>query len=238
VAEVYDTQGCLHAGTPEQMMVAAVRQWWLLREAGQSALLMSQTNESALKLSQLCQGLRARTGEIETNGRWIDLGDCHLFPRDEIVTRQNDRQLLTDRGDMVRNRSVWTIDVIHRDGSLSVSGASGRVHLPVDYVIDHVELGYARTTMGGGQGRTVSGGLLYLEGATDVRTLYTGMTRGTKTNEVFFGTTPDRSARDLFEQSLAVDWIDRPALARQAELVRPIVPEPRLPEPPGLGIDL
>jgi hypothetical protein len=203
------------------MMVAAVRQWWLVREAGESALLMTQTNEAALQLSQLCQSLRVRAGELDANGRAVDLGDFYLLPGDDIVTRHNDRQLLTDRDDMVRNRSTWTIDVIHRDGSLSVSGDSGRVHLPVDYVAEHVELGYARTAMGGGQGRTVTAGLLYCHGASDVRTMYTAMTRGTKTNEVFFGTLPDKTARDLFEQALAIDWIDRPAHARQAELAGP-----------------
>jgi hypothetical protein len=221
IAETYDVHGRLHAGTPEQMMVAAVRQWWLLREAGEPALLMTQTNEAALQLSQLCQSLRVRAGELDANGRAVNLGDFCLLPGDDIVTRHNDRQLLTDRGDMVRNRSTWTIDVIHRDGSLNVSGDSGRVHLPVDYVAEHVQLGYARTAMGGGQGRTVTAGLLYCDGTSDVRTLYTGMTRGTNTNEVFFGTTPEKTARDLFERSLAIDWIDRPAHARQAELGGP-----------------
>ncbi|MDZ4266103.1 MAG: AAA family ATPase, partial [Mycobacterium sp.] len=221
IAETYDAHGRLHAGTPEQMMVAAVRQWWLARQSGDSALLMTQTNEAALQLSQLCQHLRVRAGELDANGRAVDLGDFYLLPGDKIVTRHNDRQLLTERGDMVRNRATWTIDVIHRDGSLTVHGDGGRVHLPVDYVAEHVELGYARTAMGGGQGRTVTAGLLYCDGPSDVRTLYTGMTRGTKTNQVFFGTTPDKTARNLFEQSLAIDWIDRPAHTRQAELAGP-----------------
>ncbi len=243
VAEIYEAQGRLHAGTPEQMMRAAVRQWWLMREAGEPALLMTPTNESTLTLNQLCQNLRLRVGEIDNQGRAVDLGDFCLLPGDEIVTRQNDRQLVTDRGDMVRNRAIWTIDLIHRDGSLSVSGQSGRIHLPVEYVAEHVELGYARTAMAG-QGRTVTGGLLYAERATDVRTLYTAMTRGTKTNEVYFGTTPDKSARDLFEQSLAVDWIDRPALARRAELAGASpghaadAPVPHIPEPPGPDLSL
>ena len=220
IAETYDTQGRLHAGTPQQMMIATVRHWWLTRQAGDTALLMTQTNETALQLSQLCQNLRIRAGELDPHGRAVDLGDFYLLTGDEIVARHNDRRLLTDRGDMVRNRSTWTIDVIHRDGSLTVHGDSGRVHLPVDYVAEHVELGYARTAMGGGQGRTVTTGLLYCDGASDVRTLYTGLTRGTRTNQVFFGTTPDKTARDRFEQSLTIDWIDRPAHTRQAELAR------------------
>jgi hypothetical protein len=74
------------------------------------------------------------------------------------------------------------------------------------------------------------------------------------------GTTPDKSARDLFEQSLSVDWIDRPALARRAELEgvaptatsspigirtpgaaapgRPEPPEPMAPGLAGPGLNL
>lgn len=231
VAEIYDTHGRLHAGTPEQMMVAAVRQWWQQRHTGNTALLMTPTNDTALRLNQLCQELRIRTGELDPHSRAINLGDFHLLPGDEIVTRHNDRRLVTDHGDMVRNRATWTIEAIHRDGSLSVTSDTGRVHLPASYVTEHVELGYARTAIGS-QGRTVTAGLLYADRTTDARTLYTALTRGTTTNHVFFGTTPDQTARQLFEQSLTIDWIDRPAHTRQTELTNRNTLTPRTGHPP------
>ena len=44
------------------------------------------------------------------------------------------------------------------------------------------------------------------------------MTRGRSTNEVFVATTGEHTALDVVAQSIATDWIDRPAIARQAEL--------------------
>ncbi len=85
-----------------------------------------------------------------------------------------------------------------------------------EYVAEHVDLAYARTGAGA-QGRTVDVAILYLDGPTDVRNLYVPMTRGRSTNEVFVATTGEQTALDVVAQSIATDWIDRPALARQAE---------------------
>ncbi len=63
---------------------------------------------------------------------------------------------------MVRNRATWTVDSVHPDGSLTATGRAGTVRLPADYVAEHVDLAYARTGIGA-QGRTVTGGLLFLE---------------------------------------------------------------------------
>lgn len=73
-------------------------------------------------------------------------------------------------------------------------------------------------TGAGAQGRTVDVAILYLDGPTDVRNLYVPMTRGRTTNEVFVATTGEQTALDVVAQSIATDWIDRPALARRAEL--------------------
>jgi hypothetical protein len=64
----------------------------------------------------------------------------------------------------------------------------------------------------------VDAGILFLDRATDVRNLYVPMTRGRSTNEVFVATTGEQTALDVVAKSIAIDWIDRPALARQAEL--------------------
>ena len=118
---------------------------------------------------------------------------------------------------MVRNRAVWTVTAIHADGSILAEGRSGRVRLPKEYVAEHVDLAYARTGAGA-QGRTVDVAILYLEGPTDVRNLYVPMTRGRSTNEVFVATFGEQTALDVVAQSIATDWIDRPAIARRAQL--------------------
>jgi ATP-dependent exoDNAse (exonuclease V) alpha subunit len=149
VAEVYDAHDRLHAGTIAEMERAAARLWHELRQAGKRELLMTPTNEATERLNERCQRLRIRAGEIDADGRSVDVGAYRLYVGDEIATRQNERRLLTDRDDMVRNRAVWTIDAIHRDGSLTATGKSGVVLLPAEYVNEHVELAYARTGMGG-----------------------------------------------------------------------------------------
>ena len=220
VAEVYDHHGRLHGGSVQRMRQQAIARWWTERQAGRTALLMSPTNETVVELNLHCQLQRIRAGELDPDGAAALAGRYVLFVGEEIATRKNDRRLLTDRGQMVRNRAEWTVRAIHRDLSITVEGASGTVRLPREYVAEHVDLAYARTGAGA-QGRTVDVGILFLDRPTDVRNLYVPMTRGRSTNEVFVATTGEQTALDVVAQSIATDWIDRPALARQAELKKP-----------------
>ena len=95
------------------------------------------------------------------------------------------------------------------DGSLTATGRNGTVHLPPRYVAEHVDLAYARTAVAA-QGRTVSRGLLFLDGPTDVRNLYVAMTRGSTTNEAFIATTGEQTAVDVFAAEHH-HRLDRPA---------------------------
>ena len=178
---------------------------------------MSPTNETVVDLNLQCQRQRLKAGELVPDDGAALAGRYVLFIGEQIATRKNDRGLLTDRGQMVRNRAEWTVRAIHPDLSVTVEGASGVVRLLKEYVAEHVDLAYARTGAGA-QGRTVDSGILFLEKPTDVRNLYVPMTRGRSTNEVFVATTGEQTALDVVVQSIATDWIDRPALARQAEL--------------------
>ena len=217
VAEVYDAHDRLHAGTIPEMERAAARLWHELRQAGKRELLMTPTNEATERLNERCQRLRIRAGEIDADGRSVDVGAYRLYVGDEIATRQNERRLLTDRDDMVRNRAVWTIDAIHRDGSLTATGKSGVVHLPADTSTNTSSSPTPRTGMGG-QGRNVLGGLLFADRLADIRNLYVAMTRGSEMNHAFFGVTGEETAVDVFVQCMTTDWIDQPATVRHAEL--------------------
>ncbi len=77
---------------------------------------------------------------------------------------------------LVRNRDRWTIDTVHRNGDLTVSGPSGSVRLPNDYVQTHVELGYAQTSHAT-QGRTVDRSILYLCPIGDLLPLHHALDR-------------------------------------------------------------
>jgi len=217
VAGVYEANGRLHGGTQTQMERASVARWWELRQQGRSQLLTAPTNEASERLNERCQLTRIRAGEIDPSGSTVKAAPYTLYVGDEIATRHNDRRLVTDSGDMVRNRATWTIDTVYPDRSLTATGRNGTVHLPAGYVAEHVELAYARTGIAA-QGRTVQHGLMYMDRATDVRNLYVPMTRGSDTNEAFIVTAGEQTAHDVFAQSIATDWIDEPAHSRRDEL--------------------
>ena len=82
----------------------------------------------------------------------------------------------TTTGEPVRNRELWTVTGVGDDGGLTVSShlGSGTVTLPVDYVREHVRLGYAATEHGN-QSDTVTIGVELATPATS-----RGMTRKSK----------------------------------------------------------
>jgi ATP-dependent exoDNAse (exonuclease V) alpha subunit len=170
-AEIHDRHGRLHGGTAERMQSEILTMWWEHRQQGRVALMMSPSLDVVETLNGRAQQLRVRAGELDPDSRHATAGRYDVYVSDEIATRQNDGQLRTDCGGMVRNRAVWTVDTVHRDGSLTATGAAGTIHLPADYVRQYVELGYARTGIAG-QGRTVSAGLGYYDGPANVRNLY------------------------------------------------------------------
>ena len=230
VVDVYEEQGRLHSGTPEGIEREAVSRWWRHRQAGHDVLLMAPTNETVDRLNHRAQGLRLRAGELDPAGRSIRIGGTTLYVGDEIATRQNDRQLRTDQGDMVRNRARWTITHVHPDHTITVAGTSGTVRLPAPYVRDHVELAYTSTGHAA-QGRTVQHALVVIDKPTDLRNLYVPLTRGTESNHAYLAVTGEETARDVFAQCLSTDWIDRPAHERHADLAGQQLHHPGLLDP-------
>ena len=206
VLHLYDHHDHLHGGTARQMEEAVVDAWWQAKARGQSVAMMASTNETVVKLNLRAQDLRAEAGEIDIHGLSVSVGDYRLFRGDVVATRRNDRELHTDRGLMVKNRDQWEITDVHR-GDVTVSGRTGTVRLPAEYVAEHLELAYAQTSHAN-QGRTVDRSLLFLDGPTDTRGVYVPMTRGRLSNEVFVALQAEQTAIDVIGQALARDWID------------------------------
>jgi len=118
---------------------------------------------------------------------------------------------------MVKNRDYWTIEAIHPDGAVTVTGKTGSVRLPPDYTVEDVELGYAQTSHAT-QGRTVETSLLLVDGPIDGRGLYTPLTRGRHTNHAYVVTNGNETAADVLTQAIAREWIDQPAITRRTRL--------------------
>ena len=213
----YERHGRLHNGTPNAMETAIVEAWSQAQRQGRSVALMANTNHTVNRLNQLTQQRRIDAGELDPNGPALDVARARLLVGDEVVTRRNQRTLRTDRGFMVKNRDHWTIEAIHADGAVTVTGRAGRVRLLADYAANEVELGYAQTSYAT-QGRTVDTCLLLVDGPIDGRGIYTPLTRGRHTNHAYVVTSEGETAADVLTQAIARDWIDQPAITQRTRL--------------------
>lgn len=242
VTQVYQREGRLRGGTTERIERDAVASWWWHRQAGEATLLMAPSNETVDRLNRAAQRQRLAAGQLCA---WpcIELPNgTRLHVGDEIATRHNDRSIETDRRETVRNRNTWTITALGADCSITATGLTGTVVLPVNYVVGHVELAYAVTAMGA-QGRTVDHAITVIDGPTDVRNLYVPMTRGRESNHTYLALDGEDTTADLFARYVGSDWIDVPAHQRAEELWAALVIEPACQFPQagrtdGLGIDL
>jgi hypothetical protein len=130
---------------------------------------------------------------------------------------------------MVKNRDHWTIEQVHPNGAMTVTGATGRVTLPAGYAAQHVELGYAQTSHAS-QGRTVDTALLLIDNPTDHAGIYTPMTRGRHANHAYIAIDENQNAAaDVLAYAVTREWADQPAVARRARLERD--PKRTLPSP-------
>ncbi|MGH9164245.1 MAG: hypothetical protein ACRDZW_01880, partial [Acidimicrobiales bacterium] len=218
---VYEHHGRLHGGTPGQMRRAVVDAWWQASAAGEAVSMMAPTNAAVIALNTEAQRRRIDAGQLDAES--ISVGPYCLHVGDVVATRHNDRHLVTDCHRMVKNRDRWTVEALHRDGSLSVSGRTGAVRLPADYVAHHLQLAYAETSHAN-QGRTVDRSLLYLDAPTGTAGIYVPLTRGRESNEAFVVLADEQTPGEVVAESLSRHWIDRPAIAVRAERPQPDAP--------------
>ena len=213
----YERRGRLRAGTPKQMEADVIDAWQHAYRRGETVALMANSTDTVDRLNRRAQHTRIEVGDLDPTAPRLHAGDERMLMGDEVVTRRNDRSLRTDRGLMVKNRDHWIITNIHPDHSVSLSGRTGTVRLPAEYVAENLELGYAQTSYAT-QGRTVDTALLLVDALTDSRGVYTPMTRGRDSNHAYVVVDDNQTAVDVLTQAIARDWIDQPAVARKAQL--------------------
>jgi conjugative relaxase-like TrwC/TraI family protein len=213
----YEQRGRLHGGTREEMESEVVTTWEQARRRGETVALMANSADTVDRLNRLAQHTRIILGELDVNAPSMRTGESSMLEGDEVVTRRNDRTLRTDRGLMIKNRDHWTVTTIHPDRNLTLTGRTGTIRLPAEYVAEHLELGYAQTSHAT-QGRTVDTALLLIDTPTDSRGVYTPMTRGRDGNHAYVVVEDNQTALDVLTQAITRDWIDQPAVARRAQL--------------------
>ncbi|KDA06384.1 conjugal transfer protein [Microbacterium sp. CH12i] len=196
VIDTYDEHQRIVDGDTEEMIDSAYTAWRSDLVAGRATVLVSDSNESVTALNN-----RARTDLIldgaVRGSRESELHDgTHAASGDIVITRRNDRRLLAGRG-WVRNGDRWNVVDVRRDGSMLVRRAGSSwgtsVLLPVDYVAEHVELGYAVTSFRA-QGLTTDTAHVLVDSTMTRETLYVAMTRGRDANIAYVAIdTPDTS---------------------------------------------
>jgi AAA domain len=225
--DAYFAHGRVAAGTFDDLVADAARQWIDHTDAGRTVALIAETNEHVDALNLAVQQQRRLRGDLGASVTRVAGGET-ASPGDIIVTRRNDRTARTDRGEPVRNRDRWTVAAVGTDGSLTVSHLNGHgtVTLSADYARQHVRLGYAATAHGH-QADTVDVGIAVVTEATSHRTLYVAATRGRQANRllVVAGDTDHAAARDVLERVLTNDRADVPAVVQRRNLSRQV---PRL----------
>ncbi|MGQ0618195.1 MAG: ATP-dependent DNA helicase [Acidimicrobiia bacterium] len=216
--DAYFDHDRVESGDLPALLDDVARRWSDDASAGRSVAVTAETNEHVAALNAAIQRERDARGDLGSVGARVADG-ATASTGDIVVTRRNDRTLITDNGQPVRNRERWCVAAVHGDGQLTVShiGGHGMVTLPADYVRTKVELGYAGTAHGH-QGDTVEVSLTLITAATSHRSLYVGATRGRDENRLLVVTSGDDEARDVLEHVLTNDRVDLPAVAQRRVL--------------------
>lgn len=166
---------------PDEVESTAFDQWATARTQG-SALLIAGSQDSVDRLNTQAQDLLRTQGEIDHSTTAPLAGETAAGVGDRILTRRNERQVLDDQGDFVKNGDLLTVTAVRGDGTLDAvrdNGAS--IHLP-HAVLEHTQLGYAATAHRS-QGVTVDRAITAVDpAATSRETFYVSMTRGKHSN--------------------------------------------------------
>ncbi|NEE01506.1 MobF family relaxase [Phytoactinopolyspora halotolerans] len=197
VVDTYLQHDRVHSGDSEEAVDAAYDAWRVDMAAGLTSLLIAADASTVRDLNARARADRVTAGDIEPDG--VALHDGTTAGRgDRVVTRRNNRNLVTGARSWVKNGDHWTVQHRHDDGSLTVTRAAGghAVTLPAAYVAEHVELGYATTTHRA-QGATVDTAHTIVDPiATTRESLYVGMTRGRHANTAYVITDHDDELPD------------------------------------------
>ena len=180
----YEQHERISGGEREGLIAEVYAAWKADVDRGLTSLMIAGDSATVAELNRRARADRIAAGHVTEQGIAV-AGGQHAGVGDEVVTRQNDRRLRTEKG-WVKNGDRWHVTVTHADGSLTVrrGGGGGEVRLPADYVAEHVELAYA-TTAHRAQGRTVDSGHAMISAATTREVLYVAATRGRESNKLY-----------------------------------------------------
>ncbi|ALO66734.1 hypothetical protein AS189_09755 [Arthrobacter alpinus] len=184
----YTAYGRISSGTYDAMVDDAYNRWDADIRTGKTSILIAPDNDTVAMLNERAQADRVGTGTVDAEAT-VDLSDgLHAGRGDTILARRNDRHLLDDTGNFIRNGTLIIISgTPNPDGSIAgIRQDNGaRIIMGADYLAESVELGYA-TTAHRSQGITVdTGHTLVSEGRLTRELFYVSMTRGKAGNHAY-----------------------------------------------------
>ncbi|WP_280404513.1 MobF family relaxase [Nocardia brasiliensis] len=192
--EFYSSNSRVTHGMSHQLRQAILTEHLGATAAGISSIMIAATLDDVSALNAATQAAHALSGCIDTARGRVLLSDGHTgYLGDIVVTRLNNPLLRITGGirhtTQIENGDLWRIRKIHHDGTITLTGTNhrGSVHLPTDYIHQHVELGYA-TTVHRAQGITVRHAYVLLNASLGRALAYVGLTRGSDLNRIYLAT--------------------------------------------------
>ncbi len=204
----YKAHERISSGTYDAMVDDAYNRWDADIRTGRTSILIAPDNDTVAMLNERAQADRVGSGTVDAEAT-VELSDgLHAGRGDTILARRNDRHLLDDTGDFIRNGTLITIsDSPNPDSSIAgIRQDNGaRIVLGASYLAESVELGYA-TTAHRSQGITVdTGHTLVSEGRLTRELFYVSMTRGKAGNHAYISEPDPRDHHGVDPSSLP-DW--------------------------------
>jgi hypothetical protein len=183
------------------MLDALYEAWKQDIDEGKTSLMIAGDLGTVGELNSRAQGDRIGVGGVSEDGVPVS-GGATAGVGDEVVTRQNNRRLSTGKH-WIRNGDHWRVAESHADGSLTLQRrhGAGLVHVPTDYVREHVELAYASTAHRA-QGRTVDTAHAMVAPTTTREVLYVSATRGKEANRLYVDTHYDPDPQTSHEETV------------------------------------
>jgi conjugative relaxase-like TrwC/TraI family protein len=195
----YEAHDRIASGERDQMLDAVFAAWKRDVAAGQTSLMIAGDLRTVSELNARARACRVSAGQVIDVGVSVAGGET-AGVGDQVRTRQNNRRLTSGQS-WVRNGDRWTVIATFDDGGMSVRRANGAgvVHLPADYVCEHVELAYASTAHRA-QGRTVDTAHALVSPTTTREVLYVSGTRGREGNWLYVDTRYDPDPQTSHDQ--------------------------------------
>jgi len=199
--DAYASHGRLAGGNRDEMLDTLYGAWKQDVEEGKNSLMIASDLGTVGELNSRAQADRVAAGSVIAEGVTVSEGATAGIG-DQVVTRQNNRRLSTGKH-WVRNGDQWRVSGSHADGSLTLRrrNGTGKVHVPADYVREHVELAYASTAHRA-QGRTVDTAHAMVGPTTTREVLYVSATRGKQANRLYVDTHYDPDPQTSHDEAL------------------------------------